>query len=66
VPEFADYYNGNTIGCGFAGIVEAIGPQTTRFKPADRVGGFLPGTLEEQGAFAEYLVVEESSPPIPC
>ncbi|KAK7219055.1 hypothetical protein V2G26_007058 [Clonostachys chloroleuca] len=34
--------------------------RATRFQPGDRVGGFLPGNLQEQGAFAEYLVVEES------
>ncbi|CAG9955361.1 unnamed protein product [Clonostachys rosea f. rosea IK726] len=53
VAEFVDYYNGNTIGCDFAGIVEAVGPQATRFQPGDRVGGFLPGNLQEQGAFVE-------------
>lgn len=60
MAEFVDYYSGNTIGCDFAGIVEVVGPQATRFQPGDRVGGFLPGNLQEQGAFAEYLVVEES------
>ncbi|MEJ2159242.1 MAG: zinc-dependent alcohol dehydrogenase family protein [Chromatiales bacterium] len=42
------------------GIVEAIGPGVTRFKPGDRVGS-LPGMLDEsrQGAVARYVTAPE-------
>jgi NADPH:quinone reductase-like Zn-dependent oxidoreductase len=40
-------------GVDFAGIVEAIGPGVTRFRPGDAVFG------GRNGAFAEYLVVRE-------
>uniref|UniRef100_A0A8H7N301 Enoyl reductase (ER) domain-containing protein n=1 Tax=Bionectria ochroleuca TaxID=29856 RepID=A0A8H7N301_BIOOC len=60
ISEFADFYTGNTIGCDFAGIVESTGSLTTRFQPGDRVAGFVPGNLQDQGAFAEFLVTEEA------
>jgi NADPH:quinone reductase-like Zn-dependent oxidoreductase len=42
------------------GIVDAIGPGVTRFKPGDRVGS-LPGVLDEsrQGAVAELVTAPE-------
>ncbi|MGW8370159.1 MAG: zinc-dependent alcohol dehydrogenase family protein [Gammaproteobacteria bacterium] len=42
------------------GLVEAIGPGVTRFKPGDRVGS-LPGVLDEsrQGAVACYVTAPE-------
>lgn len=42
-------------GSEFAGIVEAVGPGVTRFKPGERVFAHT-GT----GAFAEYIVVPEA------
>jgi NADPH:quinone reductase len=47
------------IGCDLAGVVEAVGPQTKRFKPGDRVWGSNQGLLGRQGTFAEYAAVDE-------
>jgi NADPH:quinone reductase-like Zn-dependent oxidoreductase len=41
-------------GVDFAGVVEAIGPRVTQFKPGDKVFGGC------RGAFAEYGCVSES------
>src|SRR5918994_1416459 len=40
-------------GCDLAGMVDAVGPGTTRFKPGDRVWGSNQGLLGRQGTFAE-------------
>lgn len=42
------------MGVDFAGTVEAVGREVTRFKPGDAVFG------ARNGAFSEYLVVRES------
>ena len=47
------------VGCDLAGVVEAVGPQVTRFKPADRVWGSNQGLLGRQGTFAEFAAVED-------
>jgi NADPH:quinone reductase-like Zn-dependent oxidoreductase len=44
------------MGVDFAGVVEAVGPDVTQFSPGDRVFG------ARDGAFAEYLVVNEDAP----
>jgi NADPH:quinone reductase-like Zn-dependent oxidoreductase len=44
------------LGVDFAGIVESVGADVTRFKPGDEVLGGLTG------AFAEYLTVAEDGP----
>ena len=45
------------IGSDVAGIVDAVGPEATRFKPGDRVFGDLFSS--GGGAFAEYVAVSE-------
>lgn len=47
------------IGCDLAGTVEAVGPNTHRFRVGDRVWGSNQGLLGRQGTFAEYCAVEE-------
>src|ERR1700761_2595575 len=51
-----------TVGCDYAGIVEAVGSAVTKlFKPGDRVAGFAHGgneTQNEDGTFGEYLVAK--------
>jgi NADPH2:quinone reductase len=48
------------IGCDLAGVVEALGPNVTRFKVGDRVWGSNQGLLGRQGTFAELAAVQES------
>lgn len=47
------------VGCDLAGIVEACGPDATRFKPGDRVWGSNQGLLGRQGTFAELAAVDQ-------
>jgi NADPH2:quinone reductase len=47
------------VGCDLAGVVEAAGPEASRFKPGDRVWGTNQGLLGRQGTFAEYAAVDE-------
>ncbi|MFT3920987.1 MAG: NADPH:quinone reductase [Myxococcales bacterium] len=47
------------IGCDLAGTVEAVGPESRRFKVGDRVWGSNQGLLGRQGTFAEYAAVDE-------
>src|SRR5438105_4486991 len=48
------------IGCDLAGVVEAVGPNVSRFKAGDRVWGSNQGLLGRQGTFAEFAAVQES------
>ena len=47
------------LGHDFAGVVEAIGPEATRFEVGDEVFGATG--LKEAGTFAEALVAEEKT-----
>ena len=47
------------VGCDLAGVVDAVGPKVTQFRPGDRVWGSNQGLLGRQGTFAEYAAVDE-------
>ncbi|MGA2035034.1 MAG: NADPH:quinone reductase [Thermoguttaceae bacterium] len=47
------------VGCDLAGVVDAIGPEVSRFQVGDRVWGSNQGLLGRQGTFAEFAVVDE-------
>jgi NADPH2:quinone reductase len=46
-------------GTDFAGVVDAVGPGATRFKPGDRVWGSNQGLLGRQGTCAEFVCVDQ-------
>jgi NADPH2:quinone reductase len=47
------------VGCDLAGMVEAVGPEASRFKPGMRVWGTNQGLLGRQGTFSEFAAVDE-------
>lgn len=47
------------VGSDLAGVVEAVGPEVTRFRVGDRVWGSNQGLLGRQGTSAQYAAVEE-------
>ncbi|OJJ32234.1 hypothetical protein ASPWEDRAFT_71555 [Aspergillus wentii DTO 134E9] len=52
---------GCIVGCDFAGTVEKVGPNVTKFTKGDRVLGLVHGcnAIEpEDGAFGEYIVAK--------
>src|ERR1700760_1252189 len=50
-------------GCDFSGVVEAVGPAVTLFKPGDEVYGFKDGYVGKtfRGTYAEFSAVPEKS-----
>ncbi|UKZ73161.1 hypothetical protein TrVFT333_000802 [Trichoderma virens FT-333] len=60
--DFDQGLAGTTVGCDYAGVVEATGPQLTKpFKKGDRIAGFAHGANKvqpENGTFGEYIVVK--------
>ena len=65
-PQFVRLFMGlraprdGRIGLDAAGVVEAVGPNVTRFKPGDQVFGDL-FAYRGQGAFAEYVCAREKA-----
>ncbi|OTB10679.1 hypothetical protein K445DRAFT_322801 [Daldinia sp. EC12] len=52
---------GSLVGCDYAGIVEELGPDVTKFKVGDKISGFVSGanaSNPEDGAFAEHIVAK--------
>ncbi len=47
------------VGCDLAGVVEQVGPDSSRFSVGDRVWGSNQGLLGRQGTFAELCAVDE-------
>lgn len=47
------------LGCEFAGVVEQVGPEVTRFAPGARVFGYVEGRF---GGHGEHLAVAEDAP----
>lgn len=45
-------------GTDFAGVVDAVGSDVTRFKPGERVWGSNQGLLGRQGTCAEFICVD--------
>ena len=47
-----------TLGCEYAGVVEAVGAGVSQVKPGDEVFGFI--NLVNNGAYAEFAVARET------
>jgi NADPH:quinone reductase len=53
-------------GRDFAGVVDAVGPNVSRFQVGDRVWGANQGTPDRPGSFAEFCLCDEAyAYPIP-
>jgi NADPH2:quinone reductase len=46
------------LGMDLAGVVTAVGPEVSRFKPGDEVYGMTGGVGDSQGSLAEYAAVD--------
>jgi NADPH:quinone reductase-like Zn-dependent oxidoreductase len=49
------------MGIDVAGVVDAVGPEATKFHPGDRVFADIFSFAQRYGAFAEYVVASERS-----
>ena len=49
------------MGIDVAGVVDAVGPEATRFRAGDRVFADIFSFAQRYGAFAEYVVASERS-----
>jgi NADPH:quinone reductase-like Zn-dependent oxidoreductase len=49
------------MGIDVAGVVDAIGPEATRFRPGDRVFADIFSFAQQYGAFAEFVVAREKA-----
>lgn len=47
------------LGSDLAGVVEAVGPEATLFKPGDRVWGANQGVMGRQGTFSELAAIDQ-------
>ena len=47
------------VGCDVAGVVDAIGSNTSRFQVGDRVWGTNQGLSGRQGTFSEFVTAHE-------
>jgi NADPH2:quinone reductase len=47
------------VGCDLAGVVDAVGPEATKYQRGDRVWGSNQGLLGRQGTFAEFAAVDQ-------
>ncbi|KAF9484541.1 GroES-like protein [Pholiota conissans] len=53
---------GRVVGSDFAGVIDKVGSQVSKWKVGDRVAGFLQGATSgntRPGAFAEYAILED-------
>ncbi|KAJ6788505.1 hypothetical protein PWT90_01619 [Aphanocladium album] len=57
VHDSAGYAAGTRLGVDFAGVIEEVGPDVTRFQTGDRVCGIAFGAKDrDHGAFGDYTI----------
>ncbi|CZS97564.1 hypothetical protein WAI453_008696 [Rhynchosporium graminicola] len=53
--------DGAVLGCDFAGVVEKVGSEVTRYKVGDKIAALIwGGEIEGLGAYSTYCVAEEA------